>query len=124
VAARSDLQVNVRATMQQERIAGEIETACFRIVQEALTNIQRHAFAKNVEIDLTCNSGSLCLTVVDDGCGFTPDVSSAGERSMGLLGMQERASLIGGHIEIQSSPGHGCRIHLECSTQINRELEI
>lgn len=124
VATRSDLQVNVRATMQQERIAGEIETACFRIVQEALTNIQRHAFAKHVEIDLTCGNDSLCLTVVDDGCGFTPDVGSAGERSMGLLGMQERASLIGGHIEIKSSPGNGCSIRLECSTQINRELEI
>ncbi len=124
VATRSDLQVNVRSVMQRERISGEIETACFRIVQEALTNIQRHAFAKHVEIDLTCDDKALSLTVSDDGCGFAPDVSSAGERSMGLLGMQERASLIGGRISISSSPGNGCSIRFECSTPINRELEI
>jgi PAS domain S-box-containing protein len=124
VATRSEMQVIVRSAMQNERISGEIETACFRIVQEALTNIQRHAFAKHAEIDLTCDGKTLSLTVSDDGCGFTPDMSAAGERSMGLLGMQERASLIGGRIEVVSSPGHGCRIRLECSTHSNRELEI
>ena len=124
VATRSDLQVSVHSSMQNERIAGEIETACFRIVQEALTNIQRHAFAKHVEISLNCSNESLRLTVSDDGCGFAPDVSFAGERSMGLLGMQERASLIGGHIEIESGPGHGCHIRFECSTHINREMEL
>jgi PAS domain S-box-containing protein len=123
VATRSDLQVNVHSAMRNERIAGEIETACFRIVQEALTNIQRHAFATHVEIDLSCNGQTLSLSVSDDGCGFTPDFSSVAERSMGLLGMQERASLIGGHISIESSPGQGCRIRLECATQNNREVE-
>ena len=123
VATRSEIQVNVRSAMRNERISGEIETACFRIVQEALTNIQRHAFARQVDIDLSCNGHTLSLSVSDDGCGFTPDFSSVAERSMGLLGMQERASLIGGRIDIDSSPGQGCRIRFECSTQLNREVE-
>jgi signal transduction histidine kinase len=87
-----------------------IATACFRVAQEALTNVLRHAGAANVSIELTRAPAELTLSVRDDGAGF--DVASARERaargaSLGLIGMEERASLAGGSLEIRSAPGQG-----------------
>ncbi len=85
-----------------------VETACFRIAQEALTNILRHSGAKHVDIDLGVIDNRLRLQIVDDGAGF--DVGEQYERSIrgessGLLNMQERAALIGGRLELRSAPG-------------------
>lgn len=92
------------------RLPWELETTCFRIVQEALTNAMRHATPQNVRIELLLDEAALKLTIQDDGVGF--DVASAFQRaasgySMGLLGMQERVSLMGGELSIQSLPGKG-----------------
>jgi signal transduction histidine kinase len=81
----------------------ELETACFRVAQEALTNVDRHAHAQHVWIDLHVLAGALELSIRDDGIGF--DVAAARERaihgaSVGLLGMQERVSLMDGEYEI------------------------
>ena len=97
------------------RLAPEIETACFRIVQEALTNISRHAQAKRVEISLRRDGTDLLLTVQDDGLGF--DLAAMQSRaaaggSLGVLGMQERAKLLGGELNIASAPGKGCAVQL------------
>lgn len=91
----------------------EIETACFRIVQESLTNIARHANARNVSVELRQHDSELELLVQDDGIGF--DVPAARIRaahgaSIGLLGMQERVQLVGGQIEIESSPSQGTTV--------------
>jgi len=97
------------------RPASEIETACFRIVQEALTNVARHAQAQHVRVELRASDSELRLVVRDDGIGF--DVPAARERaahgaSLGLLGMEERAHLVGGQIEIESAPGRGAEIRV------------
>jgi PAS domain S-box-containing protein len=91
----------------------EVSTSCFRVAQEALTNIARHASAKNVGLTLHGTSSGLELIIRDDGAGF--DVEAARTRairggSIGLIGMQERASLAGGSIEIRSRPGAGTEI--------------
>ncbi len=91
----------------------QIETACFRVAQEALTNVARHAQAKQVCLNLRLVPNGLELSVTDDGIGF--DVSTARLRatrggSMGLLGMEERVSLSGGTFEITASLGGGTRV--------------
>ena len=90
------------------RLAPALETACFRVAQEALTNVARHAQAHNVWVDLHVRGNRLELRIRDDGMGF--DADAARERairggSMGLLGMQERVSLSGGELELESRPG-------------------
>lgn len=91
-----------------------INTACFRIVQECLTNIARHAKASNVRVELRQNDSDLELFVADDGIGFdflaARHRASSGE-SIGLLGMEERVQLVGGQIEIVSNPSGGTTIH-------------
>jgi PAS domain S-box-containing protein len=104
--------VNVAAHLGVEnvpRLEPELETACFRVAQEALTNIARHARARNVWLVLRHDRAGLQLSVRDDGTGF--DVGAARDRaragaSMGLLGMQERVSLLGGELAI-SCPSIG-----------------
>jgi signal transduction histidine kinase len=98
-----------------ERFASDIETTCFRAVQEAITNIVRYAQAQHVTVELLKHGAELCVRIRDDGVGF--DVATALQRaahghSMGLLSMQERALLLGGQMRIESAPGHGAMIEL------------
>jgi PAS domain S-box-containing protein len=91
----------------------ELETICFRVVQEALTNIMRHSQARNVRVELRQREAELLLRVHDDGVGF--DVQAALENAMkgaslGLLGIQERIWQVGGQIDIRSAPGGGTDI--------------
>lgn len=91
----------------------EIETACFRIGQEALTNAARHARAAHVEVLLERTEGGLRLTVRDDGAGFVLERYRSREerrKHFGLVSMEERARLAGGEIQILSSPGGGTRL--------------
>ncbi len=92
-----------------------VETACFRVAQEALTNVVRHAHAQNVWVELQQQGTELHLVVRDDGSGF--DVRAARARatqggSLGLLGMQERVELAGGRFDIAATPEHGTEIHI------------
>jgi PAS domain S-box-containing protein len=94
-------------------VSPEIETACFRVAQEAMTNIVRHARPHQVRVELRhCETG-LQLRIHDDGIGF--DVAMARQRairgeSLGLLGMEERVAILGGQIEIKSGPGQGTEV--------------
>lgn len=117
-AARSGFAVQLHLGAMEPRLPAEMETACFRIVQEALTNITRHAAARNVEIDLQREAEAMVLRVRDDGCGF--DIAAAHARaldggSLGVLGMQERAMLVGGQLDIISAPGQGSELRLRCA---------
>ena len=117
IAARSGFAVHFCPQEMAQRLAPDIETACFRIVQEALTNIARHAQATRVTITLRQENEALLLCVQDDGRGF--DVAAMRKRAMlggsvGVLGMQERAGLIGGQLVIESAPGQGSLVQLSC----------
>ena len=90
----------------------EISTAVFRICQEALTNIARHAGATRVSILLERDAGDLLLSVADNGRGIT-DGEIAAQSSLGLLGMRERALLLGGQLSISGQPGKGTTITLQ-----------
>ncbi len=109
----SGLDVQFHADLPQERLEPDVETACFRIAQEALTNVLRHANARHVRVDLRMRGGELELTVEDDGKGYNVPAAqarAASGASMGLLGMEERAELAGGRIEMRSSLGGGTRV--------------
>jgi PAS domain S-box-containing protein len=91
----------------------ELETACFRVAQEALTNVARHAQARSVWVDLHLVGDALDLRIRDEGVGFDARVArerAIGGASMGLLGMQERVSLAGGVYELSTRPGGGTEV--------------
>ncbi|MDD5029565.1 MAG: response regulator [Rhodoferax sp.] len=116
-ASRGGFEVKFNHERSLARLSSEIETACFRIVQEALTNISRHAQAQQVEISLRREGSEMVLVVRDDGCGFDPAAMcerAANGASLGVLGMQERATLVGGRLDISSEPGHGSTVELRC----------
>lgn len=110
---RAGLASEFSADLPETRLPTELETACFRIAQEALTNVIRHARAACVWVGLSLLGAELHLRICDDGVGFdvgavqTPRVS---ELNMGLQGMYERALLVGGKLKINSSPGYGTEI--------------
>ena len=106
-------KASMRADELPERLSQDIETACFRIGQEALSNVARHAHAKSVEVMLENGGDELRLTVADDGNGFDiEDFRRPEERRkhVGLIAMSERASLAGGRLDIESAPGEGTRV--------------
>lgn len=95
------------------RLPGHVEISLFRIIQEALSNIARHAGAAHVRVGLDATGGRARVTIVDDGGGFDVPGTigpAAPDRSVGLVGMQERVALLGGSIEIRSAPGIGTEI--------------
>jgi PAS domain S-box-containing protein len=109
-AALVELKVEFHADRLEQRLDPVIETECFRVAQEALTNVVRHAQATVVTVELRKEEGQLHLCVRDDGIGF--DVAAIREKavhgaSLGLLSMEERAALAGGGLEFKSTPGQG-----------------
>jgi signal transduction histidine kinase len=82
----------------------EVDTALFRIAQEALTNVARHAAASRVLVTIEREDGTAVLRVADDGCGITPERESSG---IGVLGMRERAKRLGGVLTLKGVPGGG-----------------
>jgi PAS domain S-box-containing protein len=95
------------------RLPRELETACFRIAQEALTNVARHAQAVSVSVQLERSREKLWLTIMDDGIGFDINDlrrSASADSALGLRGMEERALAVGGYLEVDSGSGRGTRI--------------
>ena len=112
-AQRTGMAMQFTAESLDSRLSTELETACFRVAQEALTNVIRHARAVSVGIELNKTPGCLTLVIRDNGKGF--DVQAVREqaalgKSLGLLGMQERVMIVGGDMEITSSPETGTEI--------------
>ena len=116
IAERSAVKTNFQATGASRRLPIDKELAIFRIGQAALHNVERHAEADTVTIELAFEPKKIRLEIRDDGCGFeVPDsldrIPKTGE--LGVIGMHERAELAGGRLEIQSEPGKGTRVILE-----------
>jgi PAS domain S-box-containing protein len=104
------LQAHFETEDAPQALAPEIETACFRVAQEAINNVLRHARARNLWLRLFTSGGRLAISVRDDGGGF--DLESVRQRaangsSLGLVGMEERMALAGGSFELRSAPGQG-----------------
>jgi signal transduction histidine kinase len=115
--ARFGFEASFEATgARAERLPREIETTLYRIAQEALTNVARHAKASHAGVLLQQRSDAVVLIVDDNGVGFDPEqtANSAGERErLGLYGIEERASLVGGRLTIESEPGGGTTLSVE-----------
>jgi signal transduction histidine kinase len=112
---RSSIQTSFVVNGQQVRLLSEYETIIFRITQEALTNILKHAHASQAAVTLSMNPNEIQLTIKDDGVGFDSAqlLDNEGQRSgWGLLGIQERTLLLGGRYEIDTSPRQGTQVHV------------
>jgi len=113
VSVTADLHT---AGLTDDRLASEIETTLYRIAQEALNNIAKHARAEHVEIILERRADHVSLVVEDDGVGFDTASTAAPGRGFGLLGMQERAAMVGATLEIESTVGEGTTILVRMPT--------
>jgi len=119
VAIRKQLQLLARHTAVHAReelpedvgeLDPDIQVAVYRSVQEALHNVAKHSQAHNAKVKLTISGGKLFLDIEDDGVGFS--TRNAADRGFGLKGMRERASALGGSMNIRSQPGKGTRIRI------------
>ncbi len=132
-ATRNGWTLSLSVEEMTERVPAPIEVACFRVVQEALTNIAKYARARTIDLTLRRQEEEVTLILQDDGVGF--DVLAArqraqGGKSIGLLGMEERVRLAGGNLVIVSAPGQGTRLQLRFSLtqydqpQVSRTTEV
>ncbi len=104
------LEVDVDVNLEHDdgaRLAGELETAIYRIIQEALTNAQKHGEARKACVEVSSGESTVRVNVRDDGRGFDPSARSSG---FGLVGMRERVELLGGTLDIRSASGRGATI--------------
>ncbi|HEY3760718.1 MAG TPA: PAS domain S-box protein [Verrucomicrobiae bacterium] len=111
---RTGLAVHLHAKPVAETLDSETKTALFRVTQESLTNIAKHARASRVDIDLRKSGGNILLRIADNGRSFPAEGRKPGgrEQRLGLLGMQERVRLVNGKFSIQSSPAHGTTVQV------------
>jgi signal transduction histidine kinase len=110
------IQVNLETVGVEKRLPSEVEITFFRLAQEAITNIAKHAKAENVNISLGFKDSKVVLDIEDDGHGFDVDEAMSrkeGAWAFGLLGMRERVDLLGGKLTIRSKPGQGTHITAE-----------
>jgi signal transduction histidine kinase len=105
--------VNFKHQGVEGSFASEVETCAYRVVQEALTNVARHAGVAGVTVRVWANTDMLNLHIADRGRGFDPEVALKAPNSSGLIGMQERVTLLRGRMTIESSPGSGTTITAE-----------
>jgi two-component system sensor histidine kinase UhpB len=113
------IETTLRLPRERITLAPEYTLAIYRITQEALTNAAKHAHASHITVTVESTTDELLVEVVDDGLGFTPDslMNRAGREreggaGVGLFGMEERARLAGGALDVRSAPGHGATITL------------
>ncbi len=110
-AQRAGLTLDADISVELEHLRPDVEQSLYRVAEEAITNVVRHANARSLGVTLRCEAGQIVLVVVDDGLGFDP----AAQRSnghYGLVGMQERAVLCGGVLQVTSQPGQGAAVRL------------
>jgi signal transduction histidine kinase/HAMP domain-containing protein len=119
------IRVTFEAPSSDQRLTPELETTLFRVGQEAMSNVARHAGAENVALSLEFGPDRVELVVEDDGRGFDVQGTLGGSRSndgdapFGLMGMRERVNLIGGTLLIESRPGEGTSVRVRVPTKVN-----
>jgi signal transduction histidine kinase len=111
VAKRTGLAITAKGPTDG-RLPPPVETALYRVVQEALTNVTKHAQAQNVMIELRREDRTIWVSIHDDGIGFeVPAVlAKRGQRGLGLIGIRERLHALGGTLQIDSQPGQGTEL--------------
>lgn len=112
VKNREGLDVRLQVSGAERRLPGRIEEAAFRIAQESLNNVVKHARAQRASVELWFDDDLLRVVTADDGVGFNP-AARARARTMGMVSMRERAEQVGGHLQVDSAPGSGARVTAE-----------
>jgi signal transduction histidine kinase len=118
ISKRANLAIHVRASVSR-RLTSPTETALYRIVQEALTNVVKHAQARNVWIDAWSENHTVCCSIRDDGSGFDARKvhTASGRKGLGLIAMQERISAIGGTLRVESRRGQGTELLVQLAKE-------
>jgi signal transduction histidine kinase len=109
--SRSEVEADIRCENLPASLPPDVTLCLYRVVQEALQNVLKHARARHVLVRVTGGDERVTLTVVDDGTGF--DVTRTAERGLGLISMRERLEALGGRLQVRSTPGSGTRIEVE-----------
>jgi signal transduction histidine kinase len=110
--AETGIRVSLSAFAAVEQLHGDKRTVLYRVAQEALTNVARHARASRAEVKLQKLNGAVCMTITDDGKGFHAEgvVRAKKAKRLGLLGMRERLEIVGGNFTVTSAPGKGTTV--------------
>lgn len=108
---KSSIEFDLHMTLGSRRLPSPVETTLYRVLQEALTNVVRHASARHVSVILQLGDDLVTMIVEDDGCGFITAGRKQPSGRLGLLGIRERLSLVGGSLEIESAPGKGTALY-------------
>ncbi|RIK20349.1 MAG: sensor histidine kinase, partial [Anaerolineae bacterium] len=122
--SRTGIQTQLLVQGKSVRLKPEVETTIFRVVQESLTNVVRHAEARSVLVTVAFGDDGVFLSIQDDGRGFDVGQALAGDRgraAWGLLGIHERASLVGGTADIVSVPGEGTTVRVSIPQPFKEE---
>jgi len=118
-AQRTGITLHYSSTLDGQRLADQAETSLFRIAQEALTNIARHAEATEVNVDLARRDSQVSLSIRDNGKGMETSRRKANKQSLqsgglGIAGMETRAQACGAHLSVESAPGKGMKVKVTC----------
>jgi signal transduction histidine kinase len=122
VAASASSEFSVDLELADCELAPHVEVSLFRIVQEALQNVVKHAGASRVTVVLRAQEDGVTLVIEDDGRGFDPD-TARGPTSYGLSGMHERATLLGATLDVRSQPGDGTSIVIRIPPHVQAPAE-
>jgi PAS domain S-box-containing protein len=122
-SVRAGVRADLHATgLSTDRLTSEVETTLYRIAQEALNNIAKHARAENVDVILERRPDQVSLIIEDDGVGFDQATAGTAHQGFGLLGMQERAALVGATVQIESAAGEGTTIIVRMPMVIGQDV--
>ena len=119
-----DVRIDLVRRGMEERLAPETEAAAYRIVQEAVTNVRKHARASTCRVELSRIAKALRITIDDDGCGFGPvrEPLSQPTRGLGLIGIRERVAQLGGTLRLESAQGQGTRVTVDLPVPSKSEV--
>ncbi len=110
---RFNIQVDFTVHGLDDRLPVTLETSLYRMTQEGLTNVARHAQAQHASVLIDQRNAAIRVIIEDDGVGFNPDTHPFGEKNLGLQGIRERTQLLGGKLTIESQPGQGTSLFIE-----------
>lgn len=117
------MEVDLKVEAVDAYLTPDGRLVLYRIVQEALTNAARHGKASTASVAVTYTDGFIRAVVEDQGRGFSPDRVMERGQGLGIMGMQERAVMVGGQLRLESSPGEGTRVHVVIPAEFDREVE-
>ncbi len=110
--ARSRIRGSFEHKLIPNAVPQDIATCIYRVAQESLNNVVRHAEASRVDVELTGSQSELVVTITDDGVGFDSEQPRNGSHGLGLLGMKERVALVHGVLQVSSAVGKGTRVQV------------